>query len=356
VHIKKEDSCCDELDEDVEEDELGQAQARTRANGGTSAGGSSIDEVDMECDNDGSDAEATFDWPLQHQICIDEDFRQEAVEWILDIVPPEFRTKPTVGKHLRDQLTTSTDTRWHAAQIFNRYFIRIASSPPSSPHSQYGNFTDGQKVSSENERAGFVWDIALACLALSVKFHRDVLGPFFPVLADEFIIIASHEIEYDDLEAAQREVLTNFNFCIGSITPGAYIQELWDALPSLRELLSFKGAYEAVQRAAWEILYDALFELSYLKFGTALLTACALTHGVVDTLILKARVDATILLQNKTERWRSRRGARCDCAQTRKTAKKKAKDVEADIREVLGVKTEDWDECWQWLAMLLDGR
>ena len=74
-------------------------------------------------------------------------------------------------------------------------------------------------MTSEDERAGFVWDIALACLALSVKvhflylyanllliylkFHRDVLGPYFPVLSEEFLILASHEIGYDDLEVSR---------------------------------------------------------------------------------------------------------------------------------------------------------
>lgn len=89
----------------------------------------------------------------------------------------------------------------------------------------------------------------------------------------------------------------------------------------------------------WLILTLASSELSYLKFSTSLLTACALIFGIVDTLILKARVDSTAPLQNRTERWRSRRGARCDCAQMRKAAQKKVKDVECDIREVLGVKT-----------------
>lgn len=37
------------------------------------------------------------------------------------------------------------------------------------------------------------------------------------------------------------------------------MQELWDALPSLRQILSFNGGLEAVKRATWEILYDTLF-------------------------------------------------------------------------------------------------
>ncbi|THH20768.1 hypothetical protein EUX98_g8516 [Antrodiella citrinella] len=352
--MKTEDtSSCDldEIDEAMDEEET-QDDTAYKINSSRNVS-TEIDEVEIDCDNDEA---VILDWSLL-ETCIDDEFRQEVVEWILDVVPPEFTSKPTIGKHLREQLTTSSDTRWHAAQLFNRYFVRLGSSPPSSPRSEYGDeLNDGQKVTSEDERAGTVWDIALASLALSVKFHRDVLGPFFPVLAEEFLIIASHEIEYEHLEAAQRDVFSSFSYCIGSVTPGAYIQELWDALPSLRQLLSFKGACEAVKRAAWEILYDALFELSYLKFSTGLLTACAMVHGIVDTLILKARVDATTPLLNRTERWRSRRGARCDCTEMRKTAQNTVKPLVADISEVCQIKEKDWDECWKWLEVLLDGR
>ncbi|TCD68668.1 hypothetical protein EIP91_010190 [Steccherinum ochraceum] len=324
----------DDEDEEMESDEDEEEAEVWRAVSGKDVRGGGADDVE---ESSMTDAVDVFEWPLHSQICIDDEFRQEVVEWILDVNPPSFPSKPSVGKHLRDQLTTSPDTRWHAVQLFNRYLVRLGTSPPSSPRSSYGELTEGSTITSEDERSNFIWDLVLGCLALSVKFHRDVLGPFFPVLSDEFLILAAHDIEYDDFEAAQREIFSVFSYCLGSVTPGAYIQELWTTLPSLQRLLSFKGALEAVNRATWEILNDTLFELSYFKFPTSLLTACALNLGIVDTLVLKSRVDALAPLQNRTERWRARRGARCECAPTRKDVQQKVKDVEADIREVLRI-------------------
>ena len=84
--IKREDtpSCdADELDDDMDEDE----RELWRAVG---------EEIDIECDKtlpttahedckECKDQEDAFHWPLLSQLCIDEDFRQEAVEWILDV-------------------------------------------------------------------------------------------------------------------------------------------------------------------------------------------------------------------------------------------------------------------------------
>jgi hypothetical protein len=63
-----------------------------------------------------------------------------------------------------------------------------------------------------------IWDIAVGCLALSVKvgylhqqicgnanlngsqFHRDFLAPLYPVYALDFLSLAPHAMAYDDLE------------------------------------------------------------------------------------------------------------------------------------------------------------
>lgn len=211
-HLSKEDtpnSEMDELENDPDKDE--EMQVRNAVCGGDNKGRGdsvvSVDEAGMGCEDD------VFDWPIQHQICIDEDFRQEVVEWILDVsrlfrppvladwnclwktLPPEFRSKPTVGKHLRDQLTTSPDTRWHATQLFNRYIIRTGSSPPSSPRLLYGELTEGQKVSSQDERAGFVWDIALACIALSVKVRNNITSSHMAVANSPTLLVSSRCLE-----------------------------------------------------------------------------------------------------------------------------------------------------------------
>ena len=56
---------------------------------------------------------------------------------------------------------------------------------------------------------------------------------------------------------------STFSFYLGSTTPGAFIQEFWLALPSLRKLLAQHGEWEASQRAAWETLSDALLGMMF---------------------------------------------------------------------------------------------
>ncbi len=102
------------------------------------------------------------------------------------------------------------------------------------------------------------WDIAVACLALSVKFHRDVLFPLDVIYAHEFIDLAvPHKMTFEDLENAQRDVLEAVAYRIGSATPGAFMEELWAALPTLRTLLGFDAGWEGVQKEAWATLCDA---------------------------------------------------------------------------------------------------
>lgn len=65
-------------------------------------------------------------------------------------------------------------------------------------------------------------------------------------------------MEFDDLESAQRDVFASVSYRVGSATPTAFMEELWNALPTLRRLLSFDGGWDDVQREAWVILLDAL--------------------------------------------------------------------------------------------------
>ena len=48
------------------------------------------------------------------------------------------------------------------------------------------------------------------------------------------------------------------DFCIGSCTPGAYIEELLLALPSVRALVDERGDWEFARAETWEILFDSL--------------------------------------------------------------------------------------------------
>lgn len=47
-------------------------------------------------------------------------------------------------------------------------------------------------------------------------------------------------------------------FRVGSATPGAFMAELWDALPTLRLLLAFDGGWADAQESAWTILSNVL--------------------------------------------------------------------------------------------------
>ena len=59
-------------------------------------------------------------------------------------------------------------------------------------------------------------------------------------------------------QAAHRDVLEAMDFCIGSCTPGAYIEELLVALPHVRTFIDARGDWAFALAEAWEILFDSL--------------------------------------------------------------------------------------------------
>ena len=186
---------------------------------------------------------------------------------------------------LYDLLSTSSETRFHASYLFMRYFIHVAVPEVS------------QSKDEDLDFEAIIWDLAVACLALSVKvciarppcaqcrtcaypltqFHRDVLFPLEIIFAEEFIGLAPHEMEFDDLESAQRDVLDAVGYRVGSATPGAFMDELWRALPTMRLLLGFDDGWEDVQRGAWAVLCDVLRS----RFFLLCLLLPGLTNGVV---------------------------------------------------------------------------
>ncbi|KAI0926491.1 hypothetical protein AcV7_005415 [Taiwanofungus camphoratus] len=257
------------------------------------------------------------------RIGIEDNFRREVIEWILDVLPPVTPLGVRFYKHLHEQLDTSEETRFHAAYMFIRYFVRIGSSTPSSPSA-------GIKTSSsfrQGEEA-VNWDTAVGCLALSVKFHRDVLFPLYAIPAHEFMSLAPHEMSFENLEAAQRDILEAFSFCIGSVTPGSFMQELWLALPSLRALLGFDNGWAIAQEEAWAALLDALLEPDILRFPISLLTASALIDGIIESLIQKYKAeDCRKAVRNANSHLTS---------SPKRRAVKAAQGVLLDLQEVLG--------------------
>ncbi|KZT00176.1 uncharacterized protein LAESUDRAFT_666682, partial [Laetiporus sulphureus 93-53] len=144
-----------------------------------------------------------------------------------------------------------------------------------------------------------IWDVAVACLALSVKFHRDVFLPLYSIPAHEFMAIAPHSISYDDFEAAHRDVLYALSYSVGSVTPGMYMQELWEALPSLRQALGFDNGWKIAQEETWAILLEAMMQPDVLRFSMSLLTASAMIDGIIESLVHKYCLDASLAMPRR---------------------------------------------------------
>ncbi|KAF5382838.1 hypothetical protein D9757_007331 [Collybiopsis confluens] len=190
-------------------------------------------------------------------------------------------------ENLSDQLLNSPETRFHAAYIFWRFFHLVFGSQDGKDMARPP--TDFEKLSNsvllELEGSEYVtWDLAVASLALSVKLHRDFLPPLLPVLAAHYENIAPHEMDYLDLEAAQRDILLGLSYSLGG-TPQAILDDLWIALPSLRELLSFAGGWDLVLQETWLVLFEAVREPEIVVFSLSVVTAAAVIEGLVSALV-----------------------------------------------------------------------
>ncbi|RPD70511.1 hypothetical protein L226DRAFT_469913 [Lentinus tigrinus ALCF2SS1-7] len=226
---------------------------------------------------------------------------------------------------LYDLLSSSPETRFHAGYLFVRYLLHVRSASTLASLPQTG----GKSPEDQEALEAVTWDVAVACLALSIKFHRDVLFPLDVIYVHEFLDLAPHEMEFEDLENAQRDVLEAVAFRVGSATPGAFIEELWDALTPLRRLVSFDGRWEAVQEEAWEILNDALQQPELLQYPPSLITGAAVIEAVVEVLqrsYKTAGVDG-----------RGKPVGKRDARSLRKVALKCSRGVRLDIQDILQI-------------------
>ncbi|KAF8057490.1 hypothetical protein FPV67DRAFT_566023 [Lyophyllum atratum] len=184
--------------------------------------------------------------------------------------------RPRYPSNLHDQLATSPVTRFHAAYLFLRFFHAVGRSHRDRD-AEEGEDEDAGKLVfrpelDEEGKVLVTWDIAVACLAISVKYHRDFLHPLFPVYAYEFQRLAPHGvIGFEDLEIAHRDVLSALKWRLGD-TPQALLLELWEALPGLRRLFGRDGdregdcdhdqelepGWNCVQRETWRVLFAAV--------------------------------------------------------------------------------------------------
>ena len=78
--------------------------------------------------------------------------------------PDDHKTSYSPGD-LYDLLSTSTEARFHAGYMFHRYCLNSISTSSSHTH---GGATSA-RMKDDDTLETEVWDIALACMALSVK-------------------------------------------------------------------------------------------------------------------------------------------------------------------------------------------
>ncbi|KAJ7118976.1 hypothetical protein C8R44DRAFT_789778 [Mycena epipterygia] len=194
------------------------------------------------------------------------------------------------------------------------------------------------------------WDCCLACLAISVKLHRDVLEPLNPVFSWEFQGMAPHEVSYDELETAQRDVLSAFSYCLGG-TPQQILDELWIALPSLQELLNFRGGWKYARKEVWWRLFDAVEASDVLKFPVSLLSVAALVEALLTTLADKYESEAS--LNSLIVRRPNKNHADTKKQKLVEKAESEMEGVVQDIQAVVGISDERLGVCRSWLRATL---
>nr|GAT54434.1 predicted protein [Mycena chlorophos] len=253
---------------------------------------------------------------------------------------------------LTDQLNTSPETRFHAAHLFLRYFRILMANEKERARIEALQSDELQEVPvadmdsedittqlSEGWR-WMLWDAAVACLAISVKMFRDFLDPLYPVLSCEYEYLAPHSITFEELETAQKDVLSGLNYRLGS-SPQLLLDELWQALPSLRELLNFDGAWNYAQKETWSKLFNALLEPDVLKFPISHLTAVALIEGLYSTLVTKKEFDMPL---------RGRRRNAADLAKLHARAKRQAWHVADDVQAAVGLSDANRRVVTSWVV------
>ncbi|KAJ7184520.1 hypothetical protein C8R46DRAFT_1299604 [Mycena filopes] len=323
----------------------------------------------------------------EHVLGVGPELRREVVEWILDVLPkkstylqhpalartasPRRAVSPNANDggllpDLVDQLLYSPETRFHAGYMFLRYFFLLMGDAAARERIEG---MQAAALAAENEAqvpfgdptvpaegwSLVVWDCCLACLAISVKMHRDVLEPLEPVLSWEFEALAPHHISFDELETAQRDVLETFNWSLGD-TPQPILDELWLALPSLQQLLDFENGWRFAQKEAWWRLNDALLESDILNFPISLLTVAALAEALVAALVSKYEYDAShTQVVGGGRRHPGRYSAGTDSKNLKKRemyageAEVEMEGVVQDVQAVIGISDERLGTCRRWL-------
>ncbi|KAI0768211.1 hypothetical protein BD413DRAFT_132326 [Trametes elegans] len=242
-------------------------------------------------------------------------------------------------------LEAAKEARFHAGYLFWRYYSLVDSEPMTVPQT----FSDGWKgVEEAIAMKSGVWNTALSCLLISHKlalrrqFHHDTEWGFDAASAREYLVLSPYKFTLKEFGASQRDVLQTLGFRLGSATPGAYMDELWRALPTLSRMDGSER--ELIQDEAWEILRKALQCRKVLRFPLSVLTGAALVEAVVRVLAQNGQYDTFARRDRALD---MRRGA-----SLRKAASKVSREVRLGIQESLKISKQDLSRCQRRLGML----
>ncbi|KAF8577017.1 hypothetical protein K439DRAFT_1418539 [Ramaria rubella] len=161
--------------------------------------------------------------------------------------------------------------------LFSRYILRVGECSPRDRDKK-------ESTAIQRARRELTWDAAFGCLAISTKFYHDFLQPLYPIYSKDFLVISPQNLSRDQFEDTQRDILDAFDYEVHGVTPHAYFEEFWAALPSLRDILDFPYAQKIVQKEMWETLQHASLQWDLMRFPVSLLTAVALIEGIVFAL------------------------------------------------------------------------
>ncbi|KAM6499958.1 hypothetical protein JOM56_005466, partial [Amanita muscaria] len=302
-------------------------------------------------------------------LAIGQSYREDVIDWLLHVLPAEpngrgstpassfsSTSSPSSTSSCRvdlyDELSSSPETRFHAASIFLRFFYRVMS---EASNLEQVAFRNSASFIEEEGKELIIWDVAVASLALSVKLHRDVLQPLSPIFAQEYLDLAHHRISFDDLETAHRDILSALSYDLG-LTPQPLLDNLWLALPSLRALFDYEGGWNHVMKETWLQLFDVIsgksddaYSPDILKFPLSSITVACLIEGIITAYEYRSTWRKSVMRRKRSDKGRNR------TARKKRALRKAGEEVEGvihDIQATTGVTDARLLECRSWLMRI----
>ncbi|KAF8710489.1 hypothetical protein RHS03_02542, partial [Rhizoctonia solani] len=207
----------------------------------------------------------------------DTELHFDTTNWILTVQAPTDCEHKSIRRHLRSHL----ETRFHAVLLFSRYATRML---PSDFNPLLVSRREVESKYHRRVRERLIKEVALGCLAIASKFHRDFLPPLSPMLADQFLDLLGeeHPVGFDDFELIQNTIMRSFGYILYQPTPQAYLQELWNSCPMLQNIQD--GNLDLVRSPlhtkALDLLEACFLESDSIDYPVAYLTAAAILEAI----------------------------------------------------------------------------